>query len=100
MIESLEEEVNMLDRHLQVLNTVMANEPIGIVKLSRELGYPHHKVRYSLRILEEAGLIEPTPNGAMTTDHVEGFVNTVADDLGASIDHLDSMRIDTAEIPQ
>jgi predicted transcriptional regulator len=100
MIESLEEEVAVLDRHIEVLKTVIANEPIGIVRISRELGYPHHKVRYSLRILEEAELIEPTPNGAVTTDHVEGFVDTVNDDLTASVNKLDAMRIDGTEIPQ
>lgn len=90
----------MLERHLQVLKTVIRNEPIGIVKMANELGYPHHKVRYSLRILEEAELIEPTPKGAVTTDHVEGFVDALNDNLNASIDKLDSMRIDAIEIPE
>lgn len=54
VISRLEEEVDVLDRHLHILKTVIANEPIGIAKMSTELGYPHHKVRYSLRILEKA----------------------------------------------
>ena len=59
MIDRLEKEVDMLERHLQVLKMVIENEPIGIVKMSNETGYPHHKVRYSLRVLEEENLIEP-----------------------------------------
>lgn len=65
MIDELEEEVDMLSRHLQVLKTVITDEPIGSVKISNELGYPHHKVRYSLRVLEEVDLVEPTARGTV-----------------------------------
>lgn len=98
MIDSLEEEVDVLDRHLHVLKTVIANEPIGIEKMSNELGYPHHKVRYSLRRLEEAEVIEPTTQGAITTDQAELFVDTLNDDLDASIDKLDSMKTNGTQI--
>lgn len=100
MISRLEEEVDMLDRHLHVLKTIIANEPIGIVKTANELGYPHHKVRYSLRILEEAELIEPTDRGAVTTDPAELLVETLTEDLDVSIDKLDSMKTNSGQISQ
>lgn len=100
MISRLEEEVDMLDRHLHVLKTIIANEPIGIVKTANELGYPHHKVRYSLRILEEAELIEPTDRGAVTTDQAELLVETLTEDLDVSIDKLDSMKTNSGQISQ
>jgi predicted transcriptional regulator len=93
MIDQVEKEVNLLYRHLNVLNTVCADEPIGIVRTSEELRYPHHKVRYSLRILQEAELIEPTPNGAVPTEYAEEFLETFNDDLYAFIDRLDAMKI-------
>jgi len=96
MIDRLEKEVDMLERHLQVLRMVIENEPIGIVKMSNETGYPHHKVRYSLRVLEEENLIEPSSQGAITTEDTEDFV----DDLDGKIDHiidkLEEMKIDQA----
>ena len=98
MIGQLEEEVDVLDRHLQVFKTVIANEPIGIVKTAQKLDYPHHKVRYSLRILEEADLVEPTAQGAVTTDRADSFVETLNDDLDASIDRLDAMKIGGAQL--
>ena len=98
MIGQLEEEVDVLDRHLQVLKTVIENEPIGIVKTSQKLDYPHHKVRYSLRILEETDLVKATRQGAVTTDQAEDFVETVNDDLYAAIDRLDAMKIDGAQL--
>ena len=55
-------------------------------------------MRYSLRILEEAELIEPTTQGAGTTDRADSFVETLNDDLDASIDRLDSMKIGGAQL--
>ncbi len=86
----------MLERHLQVLKMVIENEPIGIVKMSNETGYPHHKVRYSLRVLEEENLIEPSSQGAITTDHTSEFVDDLDEKLDGIVDKLRSMRIDSA----
>jgi predicted transcriptional regulator len=93
MIDRLEKEVDMLERHLQVLNMVIENEPIGIVKMSNETGYPHHKVRYSLRVLEEETLIEPSSQGAITTDRTADFVADLDGHLDEIGDRLDTMKI-------
>ncbi|WP_188786890.1 winged helix-turn-helix transcriptional regulator [Halobellus salinus] len=85
MIERIENEVEMLERHLRVLRLVIRNEPIGIVQLADELSIPDHKVRYSLRVLEEEGLIEPTDRGATTTDDLRTYLN------GAN-DRIDGLR--------
>jgi predicted transcriptional regulator len=99
MIDRLEKEVDMLERHLQVLQMVIENEPIGIVKMSNETGYPHHKVRYSLRVLEEENLIEPSSQGAITTDHTQTFVDDLDDKLDETIEKLDDMKLeDIAEV--
>jgi predicted transcriptional regulator len=96
MIDRLEKEVDMLERHLQVLKMVIESEPIGIVKMSNETGYPHHKVRYSLRVLEEENLIEPSSQGAITTDRTEEFVDELDEKLDDIIDKLESMKIESA----
>jgi predicted transcriptional regulator len=93
MIDRLEKEVDMLERHLQVLSMVIENKPIGIVKMSNETGYPHHKVRYSLRVLEEENLIEPSSQGAITTERTEEFVNELDEKLDEISDKLDEMKI-------
>jgi len=99
MIDRLEKEVDMLERHLQVLRMVIENEPIGIVKMSNETGYPHHKVRYSLRVLEEENLIEPSSQGAITTEQTSEFVNDLDEKINHIVDKLDEMKIeDVAEI--
>ena len=95
MIDRLERELDTVERHLQVLRLVVANEPIGIVKLSDASDYPKYKVRYSLRILEEASLVEPTSQGAVPTDRVSEFATDLNERLTASIDRLDSLKLDT-----
>ena len=73
LTNKIESEIHLLERHVTMLNTIVAHEPIGIIRLSELLGIPQHKVRYSLRILEQEGLILPSPEGAVTTDKVQLF---------------------------
>lgn len=96
MIDGLETQVTMLERHLQVLNTVLDREPIGIVNLAEATGYPKHKVRYSLRILEEASVIEPSPQGAITTEHVDEFVTDVNERITTDNGRLDTLTFPSA----
>ena len=96
MIDRLEKEVDMLERHLQVLKMVIENEPIGIVKMSNETGYPHHKVRYSLRVLEEENLIEPSSQGAITTERTLEFVEELDGKIDEIVEKMNGMKIDDA----
>ena len=84
MIDDVEEQTKILERHLEILQLVYDREPIGIVKMSNETNHAHHEVRYSLRALEEEDLIEPSPQGARTTDQTDSFLT----DLDEQIDNL------------
>jgi len=71
----VQHELELLKRHVIVLRKVMESGPIGIMKLSLETGIPDHLVRYSLRVLEQQGLIEPSMQGAVATESAkEAFV--------------------------
>ncbi|CCC40451.1 hypothetical protein [Haloquadratum walsbyi] len=94
MISRLEKEVNMLDRHLEILRLVIDSEPIGIVKVSDQTGYAHHKVRYSLRVLEEENLIDPSGQGAITTKETNEFIEQIDSKLGEVEDKLVTMKIE------
>lgn len=69
----IEQELELLQRHVIMLKAVIDHQPIGIIRLSEVTGYPQHKVRYSLRVLEQEGLIEPSPQGAVATAKVHEF---------------------------
>jgi len=84
-------DVKVLERHLKVLKAVMENEPIGIIKLSQKTGLPQHAVRYSLRVLEQEGLIEPSRSGAITTEKIHetlGTIESTLDDLVTTLRDL------------
>src|SRR5437764_12462226 len=74
-----------------MLKAIMENQPIGIIRLSELLNFPQHKVRYSLRILEQEGLIKPSPEGAVTTDKLEEFLDylkSVLDSMSSTVQEL------------
>ncbi|MBO8178942.1 MAG: hypothetical protein H0Z19_00430 [Archaeoglobus sp.] len=71
VFRKLKSEAEIVLRHLEVLKTVMEKQPIGIFKLSDILNLPKHRIRYSLRVLEQSGIIVPTQYGAMVKD--EGY---------------------------
>ena len=87
----IETELDILKRHILVLKTLKENEPAGIIKLSELTKHPQHMVRYSLRILEQDGLIEPSPQGAVTTGAVSdtmSLLKTKLQEMSKTIDDL------------
>jgi predicted transcriptional regulator len=95
LTRGFQEELELLGRHIRMLQFVERHGPVGIIKLSKLLGVPKHKVRYSLRILEQAGFIAPSTQGARATDKVPQFLSQLdvmlhdvkrqVDDLVASV---------------
>jgi predicted transcriptional regulator len=92
LTSKIESEIKLLQRHVSMLKAIMENQPIGIIRLSEMLEYPQHKVRYSLRILEQEGLIEPTAEGALTTPKLQEFLDHLKDILDSMNDTVKSLR--------
>lgn len=86
----IENELDILKRHMDILKILQGQQPLGIIKLSELTGYPQHMVRYSLRILEQEGLIEPSSRGAKLTYDV----NKVIVDLKDALAHIASVAKD------
>lgn len=91
LISRLETEIELLHRHVEMLKTIAENEPIGIIRLAEMMKCPQHKVRYSLRILEQEELIEPSTGGAVTTKRLHEFIDELKE-------RLDSMQADLKKI--
>jgi len=77
LFDQARNELELIDRHTQVLKIVIEQGPIGILKLSEITGMQAHKARYSLRVLEQNGLIKASPQGAIAGDRVDEFLKTV-----------------------
>lgn len=67
LTQRVQHELELLKRHIMILKKVMDSGPIGIMKLSLETGISDHLVRYSLRVLEQQGLITPSTQGAVAS---------------------------------
>ncbi|TGC10686.1 hypothetical protein [Methanolobus halotolerans] len=81
LFDQINRELELAERHLMVLRAVVERGPIGILKLAEETGMPTHKVRYSLRVLEQEQLIKPSSSGAVPGDAVEQFMSDFESDI-------------------
>ena len=63
----IKNDLETVKRHIAIVQTLMNEQPVGIIKISHETGIPEHKIRYSLRVLEKEGLILPSREGAILT---------------------------------
>ncbi len=93
LTDKLHRELDLLKRHIIVLSAVNASQPIGIMKLSGEIGLPPHKVRYSLRLLEQAGYIGPSTYGAVTLPPGEEFLENLPDEISVLTEAINSIRL-------
>ena len=92
LASKVEQEVKLLQRHVSMLKAIVENQPIGIIRLSEMMNYPQHKVRYSLRILEQEGLIKPSADGAGPTDRLDDFLDYLKGMLDEVADTVQALR--------
>ncbi len=98
MVDRLQNQVEKEERDLTILRAVIEEGPIGIVKLSERTGLPEHKVRYSLRMLENDEFIQPTPDGAIPAEDIEERVERINSGLTELIGRLEKLRDDEVEV--
>ena len=85
-------EIELIERHIKMLHVTKENQPVGIIRLSEILSLPRHKVRYSLRILENDGAIIATPEGAIVSDGYDVFMREISDYLDKLIHRIEEVR--------
>lgn len=92
MLDKIGGEIELLQRHLTVLNSVVTYGPIGIVKLTDVLHDSQHHVRYSLRVLEQMGYIQATSSGAVATPKAHTMLENFDKDLDDLIAKLRTLH--------
>jgi predicted transcriptional regulator len=92
MLEKLKGDIQLLDRHIGVMKAVMEHEPIGIVKLSLLMDLPYHRIRYSLRVLEQMGYIQASPSGAIATGQARELLGNLDRDVDELVTLLTSLK--------
>ena len=92
MLGKLKGDIQLLGRHIGVMKAVMEHEPIGIVKLSLLMELPYHRIRYSLRVLEQMGYIQASPAGAVTTTQARRLLSNIDRDVDELVTLLLSLK--------
>lgn len=100
VLENIGNELELTERHLLVLKKVIEEAPIGILKLAEVTGMQNHKVRYSLRVLEQANLIKPSSQGAIPGDSVSKFFQEFEQELEKINNKISRIREIEASIPK
>jgi predicted transcriptional regulator len=73
--------LDLVNRHITVLKALQRKQPMGITELSEIAGYPQHKIRYSLQVLEQEGLVEPSIQGAVTTENADDIIKRLRNSI-------------------
>ncbi|MHC1575916.1 MAG: hypothetical protein ACXQTE_01045 [Methanosarcinaceae archaeon] len=92
LFDQANRELELTERHLIVLRTVIKDGPIGILKLAEKTNMLTHKVRYSLRVLEQEHLIKPSSQGAVAGDDVDEFLSGFNDEITMIYDKIGKIR--------
>lgn len=92
MIEKLIDELEFMERHIRMLKITRENQPIGIIRLSEIMDMPKHKVRYSLRMLEQEGLINPTTDGATVTEKYDSYMKEMSEKLQHIVEMVERLK--------
>lgn len=96
IFEQAKNELELIERHIAVLTKVAESGPIGILKLAEITGMQPHKVRYSLRVLEQNSLIKPSQQGAVVGNKAFEFIKTTSE----SYDELDRLILNIRQSEQ
>ncbi len=83
-MDRLADQVEKERRDVEIFLAVVEGAPIGITRLAESVDLPEHKVRQSLRMLENDELVEPTGDGAVPADDVDEQIEA----MNAGIDRL------------
>jgi predicted transcriptional regulator len=97
MIERLARQLRKEERDLLVLETVLRRHPIGIDRIADATGIDEHKTRYSLRMLENDGLVEPTDDGAVPAPDIADRLEEINGGLDALIGRVDELKLIATE---
>ncbi|WP_302083611.1 hypothetical protein [Salinibaculum rarum] len=81
MLQEFTEELNRAQQHFTVLTAIISHEPIGILALEEKTDIEHYEIRFSLRVLQEEGVIKPTSNGAVLTTDAHQHIQDLNNDM-------------------
>ncbi len=92
MVAKVMTETELLLRYMSVLKEVLRHPPIGINRLADKTGIVQHKVRTSLRMLQQDRLIDPTNKGALPTEELRAILPRMKDEITECMDVMKNIK--------
>ena len=91
-MDRLADQVEKERRDVAILLAVVEHGPIGIGGIAEVVDYPEHKVRQSLRMLENDELVAPTQEGAVPTDDIDDQIGTMNDGIDRLVERVVELK--------
>lgn len=91
-MDRLADQVEKERRDVAIFRAVVEHGPIDIVSLAEETDIPEHKVRQSVRMLENDGVVEPSEQGTVPPDDVEDQVTAINDGVDHLVERVEELR--------
>lgn len=91
-MDRLAEQVEKERRDVEIFRAVVEHGPIDIAGLAEQTDVPEHKVRSSLRMLENDGVVEPSEHGTVPPADVEDQVAAINEGVDHLVERVDELR--------
>lgn len=91
IFKEIRQDLETVKRHLSIVQTLLKEQPVGIIRISQETKIPEHKIRYSLRVLEREGVISPSREGAILTPEFVENKDQLANEAKELAEEMESM---------
>ena len=92
MIDRLARQLGKEERDLLVLEVVVQHHPVETPQIAEETGIDEYKTQYSIRMLEDDGIVEPTPDGAVPADDINARIEEINTGLDELIHRIDGLK--------
>ncbi|SFR96402.1 Predicted transcriptional regulator [Halomicrobium zhouii] len=91
-MDRLADQVEKERRDVAIFRAVIEHGPIDIASLAAETDLPEHKVRQSVRMLENDGVVEPSQQGTVPPADVEDQVAAINEGVDHLVDRVEELR--------
>ncbi len=92
MLLEMGKSLEKIERTLRILQVILNSQPIGISRLSEATGLPDHVVRYSLRLMQRDGIIEPSKAGAIVSPEFLDRRSVLIDRIRKMSERVDALK--------
>lgn len=92
IFREIRRDIENLRRHISIIESLLKEQPQGIIRISQETGIPRHKIRYSLRMLENDNIILASKEGAIISPEFIGSKDRVLEESDRVVEEISDLN--------